>query len=62
MFTLKKYFMLKIPLFFKTHFDYFNSQVNNYDNMEREELFIDIKQYFGNYYKVDYYQKKKFMN
>ena len=56
--TLKKYFMLKNLFFFKfkvlnvikTHFDYFNSQKNNLNAMERKGttfFFIEIKQYFG---------------
>ena len=43
MFTLKKYFMLKNPYFFKlyyyvlkTHSDCFNSHVNNLDEIERD--------------------------
>ena len=48
MFTLKKYFMLKKYFFLnfkvlyvlKTHFEYFNSQVNNLDDMEREQIFL----------------------
>ena len=43
-FTLKKYFLLRDPFFniqsFKTHLDCFNSQVNNLDDMEREQLFF----------------------
>ena len=46
-FTLKKYFMLNNPFFnskcymnvLKTHFDCFNSRVNNLDDMEREQRF-----------------------
>ena len=34
MFTLKKYFILNV---LETHFDCFNSQVNNLDAMEREQ-------------------------
>ena len=33
----------------KTHFDCFNSQVNNLDDMNRKIFFIDIKQYFGKF-------------
>ena len=42
MFTLKKYFKFKVLYVLKTHLDRFNSQVNNLDDMEREQL--DIKQ------------------
>ena len=55
MFTLKKHFILQNPFFLqykilyvlKTHFDCFNSQVNNLDDMEREQLFYGHKEYFG---------------
>ena len=51
--TLKKYSMLKNHFFnpkvfyvFKTHFDCFNSQVFNLDNMERGQIFFIQKAIF----------------
>ena len=53
MFTLKKYFMLKnyilkfkVLYVLKTLLDCFNSEVNNLDDMEREQLFYRHKAIF----------------
>ena len=63
MFTLKKILYVKKSLCSKKKFDYFNSQVNNVEDMEREQLFFyRRKAIFGKNYKVDYYYDRKFMD
>ena len=40
------FFKFKVLYVVKAHFNCFHNQVNNLDDMEREQFFVDIKKYF----------------
>ena len=55
-------FKFKVLYVYKTHFDYFNTPVNNLDDMEREQLFYRHDAIFWKNKKLGYQQERKFMN